>query len=165
MVVVRSTAASSSPTSALTPLVYSTLPELPVTLPVTLCRKSPTAAEEQPPIWIPSTPASSAALPAICATTVLLIVVLPISPLSGLPWLPTLPSLMPFLSVSGPQCSEVTTRVRSPPALPSAPRRGLLRTRANKGERMGCGENTGRDEGSVPIMGTTQRRRLAGGGR
>ena len=40
----------------------------------------------------------------------------------------------------------------------------LPRTRVNKGERMRCGENTGRDEGSVPIMGTT-RCRQAGGGR
>jgi hypothetical protein len=37
-------------------------------------------------------------------------------------------------------------------------------TRVNKGERMRCWENTGRDEGSVPIMGTTQRRQ-AGDGR
>jgi hypothetical protein len=40
----------------------------------------------------------------------------------------------------------------------------LPRTPLNKGERMRCGENTGRDEGSVPIMGTT-RCRQAGGGR
>jgi hypothetical protein len=31
----------------------------------------------------------------------------------------------------------------------------LPRTPVNKGERMSCWENTGRDEGSVPIMGTT----------
>src|SRR5215211_3095381 len=30
-----------------------------------------------------------------------------------------------------------------------------LGTWVNKGERMRCGENAGRDEGSVPIMGTT----------
>jgi len=30
-----------------------------------------------------------------------------------------------------------------------------LGTWVNKGERMRCGENTGREEGSVPIMGTT----------
>src|SRR5829696_9133865 len=140
MVIVRSTAASSSPTSTLTPLEKFPPPLVlpPVTLPATLCRNPPTAAEVPPPICTFST--SCAAMPAIWATTALLIVVLPISPFSGLPWLPALPSLMPFLSVSGPQCSEVTTRVRSPPALPSAPRRGLLRTRANKGERMGCWE-------------------------
>jgi hypothetical protein len=40
----------------------------------------------------------------------------------------------------------------------------LLRGWVNKGERMRCGENTGREEGSVPIMGTTQCRQ-AGGGR
>jgi hypothetical protein len=40
----------------------------------------------------------------------------------------------------------------------------FLGTWVNKGERMRCGENTGRDEGSVPIMGTTQCRQ-AGGGR
>ena len=32
----------------------------------------------------------------------------------------------------------------------------LPRTWVNKGERMRCWENTGRDEGSMPIMGTTQ---------
>ena len=31
----------------------------------------------------------------------------------------------------------------------------LPRTPVNKGERMSCWENTGREEGSVPIMGTT----------
>jgi hypothetical protein len=40
----------------------------------------------------------------------------------------------------------------------------LLSSWVNKGERMRCWENTGRDEGSVPIMGTTQCRQ-AGGGR
>jgi hypothetical protein len=32
----------------------------------------------------------------------------------------------------------------------------LPRTLVNKGERMSCWENTGRDEGSVLIMGITQ---------
>jgi hypothetical protein len=32
----------------------------------------------------------------------------------------------------------------------------IPRTPVNKGERMSCWENTGRDEGSVPIMRTTQ---------
>jgi hypothetical protein len=40
----------------------------------------------------------------------------------------------------------------------------LPRTPVNKGERMSRLGNTGRDEGSVPIMGTTQRRWQAGGG-
>jgi hypothetical protein len=35
------------------------------------------------------------------------------------------------------------------------PRISLPRTRVNKGERISCWENTGRYEGSVPIMGTT----------
>src|SRR5919107_4004593 len=96
MVIARSTAASSSPTSTLTPL--EKLPPLvlpPVTPPATLCRNPPTAAEVPPPICTFST--SCAAMPAIWATTVLLIVVLPISPFSGLP---PLPSLMLVLSDS-----------------------------------------------------------------
>jgi uncharacterized membrane protein HdeD (DUF308 family) len=40
----------------------------------------------------------------------------------------------------------------------------LPRTWVNKGEKMSCWGNTGREEGSVPIMGTT-RCRQAGGGR
>src|SRR5919107_2653935 len=35
------------------------------------------------------------------------------------------------------------------------PRIPLPRTPVNKGERMSCWKNTGRDEGSVSIMGTT----------
>src|SRR5919107_5489606 len=94
MVIARSTAASSSPTSTLTPLEkLPPLVLLPVTPPVTLCRNPPTAAEVPPPICTFST--SCAAMPAIWETTVLLIVVLPISPLSGLP---PLASLMPVLS-------------------------------------------------------------------
>jgi hypothetical protein len=34
----------------------------------------------------------------------------------------------------------------------------------NKGEKMSRRGNTGREEGSMPIMGTTKRRRQAGGG-
>src|SRR5918994_5442587 len=95
---VRSMAASSSPTSTLTPL--EKLPPLlvlpPVTPPVTLCRKPPTAAVAPPPIWTFSI--SCAAMPAICATTELLTVVVPISLLRGLPWLLPLLSLMLVLS-------------------------------------------------------------------
>jgi hypothetical protein len=39
----------------------------------------------------------------------------------------------------------------------------IPRTPVNRGERMSCWENTGRDEGPVLIMGTTKRRRQAGG--
>src|ERR671912_1968253 len=97
MAIVRSTAASSSPTSTLTPLEKFPPPLVlpPVTLPATLCRNPPTAADVPPPICTFST--SCAAMPAIWATTVLLIAVLPISPLSGLP---PLPSLMLVLSDS-----------------------------------------------------------------
>src|SRR5215208_2257122 len=96
-VMVRSTAASSSPTSTLTPL--ESFPPLvpPVTLPATLCRIPPTAAEAPPPICAFST--SCAATPAIWETTALLIVVLPISLWSGLPWLLPVFSLMLVLSV------------------------------------------------------------------
>src|SRR5918993_4993711 len=98
MAIVRSTAASSSPTSTLTPLEKFPPPLVlpPVTLPATLCRNPPTAAEAPPPICTFST--SCAAMPAIWETTALLIVVLPISLLSGLPWLLPLTSLMPVLS-------------------------------------------------------------------
>jgi hypothetical protein len=39
-----------------------------------------------------------------------------------------------------------------------------LGTSVNKGEKMSRWGNTGRQEGSVPIMGTNKRRRQAGGG-
>jgi hypothetical protein len=39
----------------------------------------------------------------------------------------------------------------------------IPRTRMNKGERMSRWANTGRDEGSVPIMGINSERRQAGG--
>jgi hypothetical protein len=56
MAIVRSMAASSSPTSTLTP--RETLPPfvlLPVTLPATPCKNPPTAVEVPPPIWTFST--------------------------------------------------------------------------------------------------------------
>jgi hypothetical protein len=43
------------------------------------------------------------------------------------------------------------------------PRIRLPRTWVNKGERMSRWANTGRDEGSVPIMGSNSERRQAGG--
>src|SRR5918995_6455265 len=100
---VRSMAASSSPTSTLTPL--EKLPPLlvlpPVTPPVTLCKKPPTAAVAPPPIWTFST--SWAAMPAIWETTELLTVVVPISVLRGLPWL-----LSSLMFSSFPTCSFPT---------------------------------------------------------
>jgi hypothetical protein len=45
------------------------------------------------------------------------------------------------------------------------PRIRIPRTSVNKGERMSRWGNTGCEDGSVPIMGTTKRRRQAGGGR
>src|SRR5829696_3881098 len=70
--------ASSSPTSTLTP--REKFPD--ELVPVTLCRKPPTAAEVPPPICTFST--SWAATPAIWETTVSLIVVLPRSLWRGL---------------------------------------------------------------------------------
>src|SRR5215212_6357693 len=115
MVIARSTAASSSPTSTLTPL--EKLPPLvppPVTPPATLCRNPPTAAEVPPPICTFST--SCAAMPAIWATTVLLIVVLPISPFNGLPPLRSLMLVLSdsFVPPGGEVCAPLRTVLPTP---------------------------------------------------
>src|SRR5918998_2446902 len=76
-------AASPSPTSTLTPREKFWDEPWPVTEPVTLCRKPPTAAVVPPPICTFST--SWAAMPAIWETTASLMVVVPRSLWRGFP--------------------------------------------------------------------------------